>query len=331
MDNASRVRFVSLTFLAGFGIGAFAGVALALIALALAQPADEPEPQVFEIPIPATPSSGVDEPPAAEVRAGSTLEVRVGPGESFATVGTVSRGARLQAVGRDSESEWLVIAYPFGSSSRGWVPLSMVQGLTASSVEELAVLQPTPIPTRVSTPGSSSSQATPADTATAEEPAAEGSVTPEPTGSDLAIFTLQAEPDGRISIVVLNAGPSAIQDGEIILEIRGAKNRREVLRFSGSLPSGSAVAFLTDQVRVGSRSVQIQVVLDPSSLVDDPNRANNVHAEVLSLPEPEAQGSPSAIAGGGSKPPAALGGKREVGGYNGLKPKPHVPLVLWPP
>jgi len=282
MDNAPGVRFVSLTFLVGFGIGAFIGVALALIAVAVARPQDN-EPQYIEVPVLPSPTPLAGETPAPQVRATAALAVRVGPGENFATLGTISRGDALAVVGRDFDSEWLAIEFPLGSSARGWIPSSGVEGLTFSNVEALAVLLPTPLPIEFSTPPSFFG--TPGTPGTGTPQSADGTPGPLPGTSDVAIFHASALPDGRVRVVVLNGGPADLTDQLLVVTVRDLGSRVENLTYAGDVPAGSTITFTTSSFRIGATPEQVQIVVDPAASLDDPNRLNNVLTSELSQSE----------------------------------------------
>jgi uncharacterized protein YgiM (DUF1202 family) len=281
MDNAPGVRFVSLTFLVGFGLGAFIGVGLALIAVAIALPEKE-EPQVIEVPVFPTATSEPAVTATPSVRATAAVAVRVGPGELFATVGTVSRGDALEVVGRDFDSEWLAIRFPLGSNAQGWIPAAGVQGLDFSTVQALAVLLPTPLPVDVSTPPLFFG--TPGTLGTGTPGADDG--TPPPAGDtmDLAIFGVTALPDGRVQVLVLNGGPALFTNAILVVEVRTLGSRSERIYFTGDIPAGSTLTVTTSSFAIGDVPENVQVVIDPSSNLKDPNRANNVLTTSLARP-----------------------------------------------
>ena len=278
MDNAPGVRFVSLTFLVGFGVGAFIGVALALLAVAIARPEDG-EPQFIEIPVlpSATPLPGETPPPA--VRATAALTVRLGPGDAFATLGTLARGDTVDVVGRDFDSEWLAIRFPRGSNSQGWIPAADVEGLTFSNVQALAVLLPTPLPIEFATPPLFFGTPGVLDTGT---PGAETG-TPDPLAGtlDMAVFEFEALRDGRVRVVVLNGGPADLSDEVLIVTVRNLGGVGETMTYVGLLPAGATLTLTTSSFTIGDGPQDVQVVVDPSSSLNDPNRDNNVVTATL--------------------------------------------------
>jgi hypothetical protein len=284
MDNAPGVRFVSLTFLVGFGIGAFIGVALALIAVVIALPPQDQEPKVVEVPVIATATSTPlpDDTPIPPIRATGAAAVRIGPGEEYATLGTITDGDVLDVVGRDFDSEWLAIHFPAGSTAQGWIPASVAEGMTFSSLEALAVLLPTPLPIQVVTPVFVGTPGTPG---TGTPGIDEGTPHPAAGTLDLAVFDVSALPDGRVRVVVLNGGPEDLTEGLLVVEIRTLSLDVERVNYAGDLPAGGTLALTTSSLTVGDEAETIQVIIDPSSNLKDPNRSNNVESASLSRPE----------------------------------------------
>jgi hypothetical protein len=282
MDNARGVRFVSLTFLVGFGFGAFIGVGLALIAVAITLPEEE-DPQVIEVPVVATPTPLPEmTPEEPAIRATAAAAVRVGPGDEFATLGTVNRGDVLDVVGRDFDSEWLAIRFPAGSDAQGWIPAAGVEGLDFSSVQALAVLLPTPLPVELTTPPLFFG--TPGTPGVGTPGADDGTPSVPNDTLDLAVFGVSSLADGRVQVVVLNGGPSDLTDGIMVVEVRTLGGRSERVYFSGVLPAGSTIALATTSFTVGTDPESVQVLIDPSANLNDPNRANNVLTTQLPAP-----------------------------------------------
>lgn len=280
MDNAPRVRFVSLTFLVGFGLGAFIGVALALIAVAISRPEDE-EPRLIEIaPIPTATLLPEETPPPAVVRATAAVTVRVGPGGEYATLGTVSRGDGLDVVGRDFDGEWLAIRFPAGSNAQGWIPAATVEGITFSNLQALAVLLPTPLPIEFATPPVFfGTPGTPEEGTPGTD---EGTPDPLAGTMDMAVFDVSALADGRVRVVVLNGGPADLTDGILAVAVRTLSASSESLYFTDILTAGNTVVLTTSSSFVENDPVDILVVVDPSSNLPDPNRSNNVLTTPLS-------------------------------------------------
>jgi uncharacterized protein YgiM (DUF1202 family) len=278
MDNAPRGAFISGTFVVGFGLGIFLGAMLGLLAVLIALPEDK-TPELVEVPVFVTGTplpAGEDRP---NVRANAALAVRVGPGESFATLGTLSRGDQVDVVGRDFDSKWLAIRFPLGSNARGWIPATSVDGLAESNVKTLAVLLPTPLPFVFNTPspffgiGGTNGQGGPG-----------GTPTPIPTTSDLDIGSIRVLADGRVSVSVVNRGPAAITNQIVQVTVRALGLAGETMVHTGVFPSGESISFRTESFRVTSPA-EVQVVVDGGANINDPNRANNVETQALG-PQP---------------------------------------------
>jgi uncharacterized protein YgiM (DUF1202 family) len=283
MDNAPRGAFISGTFVIGFGLGIFLGAMLGLLAVLIALPEDK-TPELVEVPVyvTGTPLPRGEDPP--NVRANAALAVRVGPGESFATLGTLSRGDQVDVVGRDFESKWLAIRFPLGSNSRGWIPAASVDGLAESNVKTLAVLLPTPLPFVFNTPspffgaggGTGSNGGGPG-----------GTPTPIPTTSDLDIQSVRVLADGRVSVIVVNRGPAPITNQIVQVTVRALGLAGETMVHTGLFPSGESITFRTESFRVTSQA-EVQAIVDPGANINDPSRANNVKTQTLS-PQPTAE------------------------------------------
>jgi hypothetical protein len=291
MDNAARGGFISFTFVVGFGLGIFIGAMLGLLAVLVALPEDE-TPELVEVPVFVTGTPNPAGPDAPQVKTTAALAVRVGPGESYATLGTISRGDEVDVVGRDFDSKWLAIRFPRGSSSRGWIPSDNVEGLAESNVRTLAVLLPTPLPFVFNTPSPFFGVGGGGAGGTNGPPA--GTSTPIPTTSDLDIQTVRLQPDGRIVVTVLNRGPANIRDEVILVAVRGLGLIGETLSYAGNLPSGDSITLRTDAFRI-TAPTDVQVIVDPSSGLADPNRGNNFETVQLvpaAAPEPAATSTP---------------------------------------
>ena len=65
------------------------------------------------------------------------------------------------------------------------------------------------------------------------------------------------------------------------------------MSYSGNFPSGESITFRTDALRI-TAPTEVQSIIDPSSSVNDPNRANNVKLQTLSpLPPTETPPTPT--------------------------------------
>jgi hypothetical protein len=99
---------------------------------------------------------------------------------------------------------------------------------------------------------------------------------------DLAVFDVSALGDGRVRVVVLNGGPADLTDGILAVAVRTLSSSSEMLYFTDILAAGDTVALTTTSSFVGEDPVDILVIVDPSSNLRDPNRANNVITTPLS-------------------------------------------------
>ena len=282
MDNSPRVRVFSTTFVVGFGLGAFLGVALAILAVALVRDA-EPQSNNAQIPT-AIPRAGASQTPTPDnaVRTRQALDVRVGPGEVFAVIGVLSRGEALDVVGRDEAAAWLAIRFPPGSAGRGWVPVDAVDGL--SGVDGLVVALPTQLPRAVfATPtfGGTAAAGTPA----AGTPAAGITTTPTPSGPpDLAVTGLTRLPDGRVAVVIANLGPGELEGLSIFVRVNDLSTVAEMIVSPPTrLAVGDSITLETTRFTVPAPRA-IQATVDPFSSGPDADRSNNFLQLTLSPP-----------------------------------------------
>jgi hypothetical protein len=293
-----RINFVSFTFLFAFGLGAFAGLALALLAVALARPEDETtviEPVVAQA-VTATPrpSATATEAPTATVtpvpppRTLSTLQVRIGPHQQYAVLGTLARGNEVDVQGRDDSGDWLAIEFPPGSAARGWIPADAVGSLTLVQVLRLDVLQASLIETApaTSTPGlfqgndgvvedddGQPGVATPTRTPLARTPSP--TVTPTQAVSfgptDLALAGVSVASDGRVSVAVANEGSGNV--ASVSVQVSPVGFAAELIG-SGVLLSGETTVLLTSRVQL-TEVTEVTVTLDPSGTLPDVDPTNN--------------------------------------------------------
>lgn len=135
-----RVNLVSLTFLVGFALGVCLGVTLVLI-LSAGLDAGTGSPAAARVtPLPTSDS---------QARAAVSTLVYLGPGERFAVVGNVVKGASLTTLARDASSTWVLVIHPPGGTGRGWLLASEIENL--QNLASLPVIQPSVIPQPSST------------------------------------------------------------------------------------------------------------------------------------------------------------------------------------
>jgi hypothetical protein len=294
-----RINFISFTFVFAFGLGIFAGTALALLAVALARPEDtttviEPTqapvavvPTLTPSPTPTTAPPTVT--PVPVPRTLATLQVRIGPDVEYAVLGTLARGSELQLQGRDTTGDWLAIDFPPGSSARGWVPTDAVDGLSLLQVFRLDVLQASLIPNAPAAftpfPIGGNDGVPDGDTVTpiAGNATALPRSTPTPVApafgpTDLALSSISVASDGRLVVVVHNAGPSDSPSAEVQVTVEGAGS--ETLS-TGVLREGATVTLRTSGLHL-TEPANVTVEIDPASRLADGNRSNNSNTVPLS-------------------------------------------------
>ncbi len=280
MEEPPRFRFVSPIFVVGFGFGAFVGVALALAAFAVAG-----DPKRIETPnfvfLPPSPQPTASATPAPTVRplprTKAAQDVRLGPGESFAIIGTLSRGDEVEIVGRDDSTQWVAVRFPPGSTGRGWLPVSGLEGLTG--LGSFAVVLPTPLSRTLSTPDPN-----PGDGSSGEG-TVEPTLTLTPAGPpDLAIANVIVLDDGRIQITIENLGPgnlSGFSTPVLVTDIGGAS---ETWRSSTvGLAAGASLVFEAQSFLI-TEEMTIVVSIDPGFSLEDGDRSNNSREFTLTPP-----------------------------------------------
>lgn len=300
MDESPRIRFFSLSFLVGFGVGAFIGVAFGLMAFAVVGQ-NQPQQQAEAItePTSAATAAASATPTPVRARTNVAMDVRIGPGSEFAAVGTIARGEALEIFGRDNEGEWIAIRFPPGSSARGWLPVRAIDNLP--NVSSLAVVIPTPLPRTVSTPTFGNVPNGIVTTRTPVEgddgvdsPTVTGTpdpnATPRPTGTsgptspDLAVGAVSRLPDGRVRVVITNKGNADLTGHQVMVIVADPTTRSETLRAPGiGLRAGASVTLESDTFTVQAPMTVI-VTVDPSFSYPDSSRANNTLTTTLAPP-----------------------------------------------
>jgi uncharacterized protein YraI len=298
MDDSPRFRFFSLTFLVGFGVGAFVGVAFGLMAFAVVgDGGNEPQAEAQQ-PTAVVSSQASVTPTPVRARTNVAMDVRIGPGNEYAAVGTINRGEPLDVLGRDNASEWIAVRFPPGSSARGWLPLSAIDNLT--NVSALAVALPTPLPRTISTPSFTGVQGggSGGGTTTNDGPAVVGTPgtpdpnsTPRATGTarpttppDLTVTRASRLPDGRVQVVVTNRGASDLVDHQIMVVVADPTTRSETLRAPGTgLRAGQSITLESDTFVV-TEPTSVIVTVDPSFSYPDAERGNNTLTAPLAPP-----------------------------------------------
>ncbi len=131
------------------------------------------------------------------VRVYATSNVRAEPQASAEIVAIVPGGSPAEAIGRTADGQWVRVAYPAGSTIRGWLPASRIE----IDRETLSRLPADPLLTSA-----------PAASAATPVPAADA--LPDLTISD--VFLLQ---DGRLTIDIRNIGTGSLAGVEVPLTV----------------------------------------------------------------------------------------------------------------
>jgi hypothetical protein len=291
-EEPSRRFFSPVSFLVGFGAGSLIGVLLAILAIVIVQDSDASDNAPSQILVAtSTPVPGATSTPDLRPRTRSALDVRLGPGEAFAIIGTVARGEAVEVVGRDSDANWAAVRFPPGSTGRGWLPLEQIVGLT--NLSEFSILLPTPLPRSISTPFSSSgfgggfngsgSNNGGSGVSTPRPPTA----TPPNTGPfDLTVTRVSVLDDGRVSVVIGNRGPGDFFAQLVFVLVRSTTGESEqIVGEVGRLAVGATMTLHTAHFRIaGTRD--IDAVVDPSASTGDTDPSNNTMRVTLIAPTP---------------------------------------------
>ncbi|MPZ49342.1 MAG: hypothetical protein GEU75_08600 [Dehalococcoidia bacterium] len=308
MEQSSRFHFDSFTFFIGFGLGSFLGVALALVAIALVQRSDasdaNQDPRAFVIPTQQPLPPGTTATPDARPRTRTAVDVHLGPGGAFAVVGIFPRGEAVDVVGRDADSQWVAIRFPPGSTARGWVLVSNLEGV--AGLDRLSVVLPTPLPRSVTIPNFpfENGDGGPPPRSTPEAGSGGGPiVTPTPRLNlgpvDLVVNRISLLSDGRVRVVVGNTGPGDLLEQQVNVLVRDIATRSELIISSQrGLEVGDTVTLTSSFFTVRSE-LEVHAIADPSGNVNDPNRSNNFLSVTLS-PAPTPTATPTPIGGRGS-------------------------------
>jgi hypothetical protein len=302
-ETPPQGRFAAISFLAGFGLGIFLGVALAILAIALVtDQQDTATADNIIFPTVQTVTGILTPTPDVRPRTRTQLDVRLGPGAAFAIVGLLSRDEMVEVVGRDNSAEWVAIRFPPGSAARGWVPVSALEGLTEP--DAFAVVLPTPL-ARTITEAPSFSGVEPSGNdgrpaaPTSSAPNSGGGSVPNGTAApisgqaiDLVLNRISLLADGRVSVVVGNRGPGDIADQIIMVSVRDLGSRSEQLLSARDLPVGATVTLQT-QSFVINQETEVFAIADPSATLRDSNRSNNTLSALLSPPIPTPTPTPN--------------------------------------
>jgi hypothetical protein len=292
-DSPARWRFAfsPITFLIGFGIGAFAGVALAILAYSISDDNQGPTTVIAapQIDAPVVVVSGTVQPtPDARPKSKAALDVRLGPGTGFAVVGSLAKGESVEVIGRDNDSLWLAIRFPPGSAAQGWIPVASVD--TVPDLQKLTVALPTPLPRTVSTfppfqaitNGEDNGGSTVAGATRTPNPG--GTPSPVPGPVDLVITRVGLTSDRHVAVTVTNRGPGDLVGFTVFVQVRDLGVRSEVM--SAPIPSlriGQTLTLQTSTFTISGEET-IQAIVDPFGSVPEADKTNNSTQVVLAAP-----------------------------------------------
>lgn len=302
-----RLRFDSLTFVLGFGLGTFIGVAMAIAAFAVASDQTVSPDRTSGVAAPPTntPNPLLTSTPDRRARTRVQLDVRLGPSDSFAIVGIINRGEAVAIIGRDLDAEWVAIQFPPGSAGRGWVPVAELEG--AHDLQAVAVTAATPLARSLPTPPGR------AITSSAGASADSSLFDPEPTSTprpfstasraetttstpvtaatvvvnssiDMAVSSVSRLADGRVRVVVSNRGPGDVLGSTVFVVVRDLGVRSEqLIGPAQTIAAGSSITFTTSGLLV-TEDTDIQASVDPAGSLRDGDRSNNSTTVLLRAP-----------------------------------------------
>ncbi|HEY7269460.1 MAG TPA: CARDB domain-containing protein [Dehalococcoidia bacterium] len=287
-----RFRFSPLTFLIGFGIGAFAGVALAILAYSLADNNQTtatviaaPQADVPDVVVSGTPQPTPDSRPKSK----AALDVRLGPGNGYAVVGSLAKGDTVEIVGRDNDSLWFAIRFPPGSAGQGWIPVTAVDALP--DLPKLAVALPTPLPRTISTfppslsiPSGDDSQ-TGGSLSVTRTPNPGGTPSPVPGPVDLVVTKVSLTANNHVAVTVSNRGPGDLVGFTVFAQVRDLGARSETMNAPISLlRAGQTLTLQTSTFTIEGEQT-VQAIVDPFGSVPEADKTNNTVQVVLAAIE----------------------------------------------
>lgn len=83
---------------------------------------------------------------SASIVAGTTVNVRSGPGTVYSAVGSLPAGGSATVAGKSSDGTWWYISFPGGAGGYGWVSSSVVTPSCIPTTLAIIAAPPTPLP-----------------------------------------------------------------------------------------------------------------------------------------------------------------------------------------
>lgn len=189
----------------------------------------------------------------------ATSNVRAAPEATAEIVAIVPGGRPAEAIGRTADGQWVRVAYPAGSTIRGWLPASRVS-IDREALDRLPADAPLPS----------------APAVTAETAAPTADALPDLTISD--VFLLQ---DGRLAIDIRNVGGGGLINTEVPLTVTKVSGELlGVLRIGPTTlgPGGSATVVTPIIV---SETGSYRLELDRPDEIRESQEFNNSYSVLL--------------------------------------------------
>lgn len=120
---------------------------LPTVEIPTATPTEMPSPTPSPAPLPPTETPSPTPEPKPQVVAGSTVNVRSGPGTNYPVIDALPPNVPLPITGRNAEGTWWQIQGPAGQT--GWVAGSVVEARNTAGVAIAQAPPPPPTPTPV--------------------------------------------------------------------------------------------------------------------------------------------------------------------------------------
>ena len=217
---------------------------------------------------PSSPTPGVaaDDDGVVTVRALATTNIYATPTRSSDLIAILPGGQVAEAESQTEEGDWLLVAFPPGSSQLGWIPAGIVDA-DEGALASLPVSQPEVV----------GAAATPTGVAVgaASEPSPQ---------VDLAIGEVFVLGDGRIALSLRNEGTAPLVEELVPLRITAAEGDiLGVLRIGPATIAAGAVATAVTPVVVESAG-NFRLTVDSGNEIAELDEFNNTR-DVLLFPQ----------------------------------------------